>query len=347
MKKYYISQLTEGQQVDDLFLVSRKRLMETRNGKPYLALTLMDSSGEVEARVWENAAALEALAEVGRVVRVQAQAKCYREQLQLGVSGLEPVPAEAVQLEQFMPASARPVDEMEQELTEHIARLTDASLKQLLQTLFQGKVLQAFLRAPAAKRMHHAYIGGLAEHSLSLCSLAVRVTEQYPALDQDLLLAACLVHDLAKIVEFDYAVPPFEYTDQGRLLGHIVLGTEMVRTAAREVKALSAERLDALCHIILSHHGKLEFGSPVLPMTPEAMIFHHLDDMDAKMNYLERLAAELPSPGPGWTEYQRPLERFLYLRRASEESPNTEPAESAPRPSSGQDKQLRRQQSLF
>jgi 3'-5' exoribonuclease len=136
----------------------------------------------------------------------------------------------------------------------------------------------------------------------------------YPLLDRDLLLAGALLHDLAKIEELEYSRPPFNYTDRGRLVGHLVLGVDLVRRAAEKVPALTADQVDQLVHIILSHHGQLAYGSPVLPMTPEAILLHHLDDMDAKMNYMEGLGRNMTGNDRQWTEYQRHLERYLYLR---------------------------------
>jgi len=315
-KKVFVSGLQEGQQVRDLFLVARKNLAETKAGKPYMALTLMDRTGEIEARVWENALQFDAVAAVGDVVVVQAMAKSYQNQLQLGVSHLQQAGKGQVALADFMPASKRPVREMQQELSSLIATLSDKGLQQLLNTLFAGDLLEQFSTAPAAKKMHHAYIGGLLEHTLSVTGMAVKAAEHYPGLDRDMLVAGALVHDIAKTREFSYKSLPFDYTDCGRLVGHLVLGADMVRQAAAGIDGLGAGRVDQLVHLVLSHHGRHEFGAPVLPMTPEAILLHHLDDMDAKMNYIDQLREKQGEPG--WSDYQRPLERFLYLQPLAE-----------------------------
>ena len=315
-KKVFISGLQEGQQVRDLFLVARKNLAETKAGKPYMALTLMDRTGEIEARVWENALQFDAVAGVGDVVVVQAMAKSYQNQLQLGVSHLQRAGQDQVTLADFMPASKRPVREMEQELSALIAALSDKGLRTLLQNLFSGELLEQFRTAPAAKKMHHAYIGGLLEHTLSVTGMAMKAADHYPGLDRDMLVAGALVHDIAKTREFSYNALPFDYTDCGRLVGHLVLGADMVRQAAAGIEDLPTGRVDQLVHLILSHHGRHEFGAPVLPMTPEAILLHHLDDMDAKMNYIDQLREKQDEPG--WSDYQRPLERFLYLRPLNE-----------------------------
>jgi 3'-5' exoribonuclease len=323
-KKVFVSGLQEGRQVRDMFLIARKNLAETKAGKPYLSLTLMDKTGEIEARVWENARNLDGEADVGDIIILQAVAKSYQNQVQLTVSGFQQAEKAQVSLADFMPASNRPVPEMRQELASLVATITDTGLRKLLAGLFQGDLFEQFSTAPAAKRMHHAYIGGLLEHTLSVTGMAVKTAEHYPGLDRDLLVAGALVHDIAKTKEFSYHALPFEYTDCGRLLGHLVLGVEMVREAAAKVDELLPARVDALAHLVLSHHGRYEFGAPVLPMTPEAILLHHLDDMDAKMNYIDQLREKQEEPG--WTDFQRPLERFLYLQ------PKAKDAGQAPSP---------------
>jgi 3'-5' exoribonuclease len=321
-KTIFVAQLVAGQPFQDIFLVTRKSLAETKAGKPYLALGLRDRTGEIEARVWDNALELAPLAEEGGFVLIQAVAKPFRDQMQLGVTSLQRVAEAAIDLADFMPASARPLAEMAAELEAVIAGIGDPPLQALLRAIFQGDTLARFQRAPAAKKMHHAYIGGLIEHTLSIVAMADRAARHYPLIDRDMLVAGALLHDLAKIEEFDFSRPSFAYTDRGRLVGHLVLGVEQVRKAAEQVEHISADQLDRLMHIILSHHGQHDFGSPVLPMTPEAILLHHLDDIDAKMNFMAGLRTKMSGAGWQWTEYQRHLERYLYLRA---DGPDEEP----------------------
>ncbi len=358
-KKVFIGELQEGQQVQDIFLVARKNLAETKAGKPYLAMTLMDRTGELEARVWDNAAGFDRHAEVGNYVLIKGTAKSFRDQLQLGVVFLEQVEPQAISLADFMPASKRSVAEMQAELSAVILSVTDSGLQQLLAKIFSGTLLDQFCAAPAAKKMHHAYIGGLLEHTLSVTALAGKIADHYPGLDRDIFITGALLHDLAKIREFSFEALPFDYTDQGRLLGHLVIGVEMVRLAASGIGDLSPQRLDQVCDLILSHHGRHEFGAPVLPMTQEALLLHHVDDMDAKMNYTDQLREKITEPGHHWSDYQRPLERFLYLQ-PMEESQEGRPvssgaAGSSPQPARTRPKKTKpakddvqkRQQSLF
>lgn len=313
-KQVFIRDLKENQQISEVFLVSRFNLAETKAGKPYLALALMDKSGEIEARLWDRVDQLAPLAQEGSFISVQATVDQFNGQLQLKLLSLAAVSEETLALNDFFPASRRPQKEMILELKKRIKSIQDETLRRLLETIFKGDTLNRFAQAPAAKKMHHAYLGGLIEHTLSMAQMAEAVARHYTLINADLLLAGVLLHDLAKIDEFDCERPPFDYTGRGRLVGHLVLGVEMLRRAADTVAGLPQETVDELAHLILSHHGQLEFGSPVLPMTPEAMLLHHIDDMDAKMNYIEGLQAQMQAGEQQWTAFQRPLQRYLYLR---------------------------------
>ena len=188
-KTIFISDFSEGQQIHDLFLVSRKNLAETKNGKPYLALSLMDRTGEVEARIWDNATHFNALAEIGQIIAIEGQVKAFRDQLQLSISSIVPLQNDDGQLGHFIPASKRSVKEMQQELTGIINNISDQHLHQLLTDVLQGELLKEFSKAPAAKKMHHAYLGGLLEHTLSVAGLAIKLSIHYPSLDHDLFIA--------------------------------------------------------------------------------------------------------------------------------------------------------------
>jgi 3'-5' exoribonuclease len=337
-KTLFINQLVAGQQLQEVFLVSRKSLAETKAGKPYLALGLMDRSGEIEARVWDNAEQYAAAAEEGNFILVQATAKPFREQMQLSINTLQQVAEAMVDLADYMPASPRSLAEMAKELELVLASISDQPLQHLMLTVFSGETREKFQRAPAAKKMHHAYIGGLIEHTLSIVGMACKAAEHYPLINRDMLVCGALLHDLAKIEEFDFARPPFGYTDKGRLVGHLVLGVELVRQAALQVPEIENEQVDQLIHMVLSHHGQYAYGSPVLPMTPEAILLNQLDDMDAKMNYLQGLQAKLQGADWQWSDYQRHLERFLYLQGTDENSENAPGGHSPFRPTDLQPK---------
>jgi len=192
----------------------------------------------------------------------------------------------------------------------------DPVLSGLLGFIFRDRrIAAAFRAAPAAKRMHHAYIGGLLEHSVSVARNAVQVSRLYPQIDRDLLVTGAILHDIGKIDELRYDAPPIDYTDRGRLLGHIAIGLTIVEGFCPLLEDTSGagERISALKHLILSHHGQREFGSPVLPMTEEALVLHLIDDLDAKLNFLAGLKKTLPAGRRSWTDFQRMLDRYLFL----------------------------------
>ena len=313
-KKILVRELAAGQRVEDIFLVSRAGLGETRAGKPYLMLTLTDKSGEIRANLWERAAELAPQAPEGSFVRAAALVEEFRGQKQLKLEWLEAVPPQLVNEADFVAVSARDAAEMRAELVGRIAGIRDAGLRGLVEALFQGETLERFCEAPAAKSLHHACRGGLLEHSLSVAAMAELCAGHYPQLNRDLLVAGALVHDLAKIDEYDWTGPVIGHSTRGRLLGHLVLGVERILAAAGAA-GTDAETADQLAHLIASHHGKPEFGAAALPMTPEAVILHRLDDIDAKMNAVGTLQEGMEGEDYQWTERQYMFDTALYLRR--------------------------------
>ncbi len=314
-KGVFIKDITDGQAVRGVFLVRQMGRGETKGGKPYLMLTLMDRTGDLAARVWDNAELLAPHCPAGGFVYVEAQAQAYKGIVQLKVNDLKAVAPPEVDPAQFMPVSAANLAALEQELHAIIGGLEHPQLRALLQHLFTAPDFsQQFVKAPAAKHMHHACLGGLLEHTVAVARLAAKVCDSYPELDRPLLIAGALVHDIGKTREFSFDVPPFDYSDQGRLMGHLVLGVEMVQGAVATLADFPQELADRLKHLILSHHGRHEFGSPALPMTTEAFVLNLIDDLDAKINYLNRLADQAKEPGYQWSEYQKTMERFLFVR---------------------------------
>lgn len=320
MKKTLIADIRDNQEIDSIFMVKDSGVAETRAGKPYLRLTLMDASGEIAGRAWDNAERLAAVCSKGAVVRVRGQASSYRDQLQLKVTGVEPVESAEVVPGDFMPKSPVEPKIMARDFLKLVDSVEDPHLSQLLATFFSRKKnLHLFKTAPAAKSMHHAYIGGLLEHTLGVATLADRVAEIYPVIDRDLLMAGAMLHDIGKLREFSFDTFPFDYSEAGRLVGHMVLGVEMIQDAAREIKKFPDATLKHLTHLVLSHHGRHEFGSPVLPMILEAFILNFIDDLDAKVNYVAGLSKNAKGEEYQFSEYQRNLERFLLIRKPAEQ----------------------------
>lgn len=324
-KKTFIEQFSEGDRFDELFLVKAVKTGETRAGKPYLVITVMDRSGELSGPVWDDAEKYKALCRVGTVVRCTGLVQTYRDQKQLKFDCIEAIDGEGGDLGDFFPASPRCRKAMEAELQNIIRIVTNPYLKKMLNYFFGcNELREKFKEAPAAKGVHHAYIGGLLEHSLSVASLACHLADHYEGVDRSLLITGALLHDIGKLKELELNNGVIDYTVGGRLKGHLVIGSEMIGKAAATIKNFPAGLLEQLQHLVLSHHGRLEFGSPAVPMTVEAFILNMIDDLDAKMNIIEQLRRKMETGDMQWTEYQRILERFLYLG-GFQKKPSEEP----------------------
>lgn len=324
-KKGFVDSLKEGQQVDELFLVKSVRLAETRAGKPYLSLVFADRSGEIGGPAWDNAEALEKICAPGRVVRVCGAVQTYRDQLQLKVDHIEAVAQQDLRMNDFMAASNRTPAAMESELAQLLGEIADPFISRLLHKIFrETEVGERFQHAPAAKGIHHAYRGGLLEHSLSMARVAMLLADHYRTLNKDLVIAGALLHDIGKTVELHSQVGVIDYTDIGRLKGHVVIGSEFIAGVAEEIEDFPKDSLTHLQHLVLSHHGRQEFGSPVVPMTAEAILLSFIDDMDAKMSLVQQLSNKLKSGGPAWSDYQRSLERYILLNPATRNNDTNE-----------------------
>lgn len=313
-KTQFVEQLREGDRLDDFFLVKAARLAETRAGKPYLTLEVVDRSGEISGPIWDNVEAAQDLCQTGLFVHLSGQVQSYRDRLQLKVDSVRGVERAEIDLADFVPVSDQDRVAMARDLLGLVASVKDPFLRKLLAFFFKKEPMwQRFQEAPAAKGIHHAYVGGLLEHSLSVVRVADLLAAHYPGVDRSLLITGALLHDIGKVDELSMDLAVIDYTAQGRLKGHLVMGSEMVAAAAGQIKDFPSDLLTRLQHLILSHHGRQEFGSPTVPMTVEAFLLSFVDDLDAKMNLMEQLRKKMKTPGPQWTEYQRPLERYLYL----------------------------------
>ena len=327
-KSIFIDQLRQGARVDELFLVRSARLSETKAGKPYLILTVMDRSGELSGPIWEDALQLQKLCTPGEIIKLAGLVQSYRDNLQLKIDSVEPVQKSTVDLGDFFPVSPRNRQEMAEELQALFDTIKNPHLKKLLNYFFnKSDWWIKFQDAPAAKGIHHAYIGGLLEHSLSTARICHFMADHYQGVDRCLLLSGALLHDIGKLEELRAGDGVVEYTVRGRLKGHLVIGSEMVGEAAGRIKDFPKELLEQLQHLILSHHGRKEFGSPTVPMTVEALVLSFVDDLDAKMNLTEQLRRKMNSVELDWTDYQRTLERYLYLGGFDKKSPLEEKGE--------------------
>lgn len=317
MTKRFVNQLVDKEAIDDIFLVNEKSLRANRNGNLYLQVRLADRTGSVTGMLWN---ANEKLAEGfsgGDYVRVQGTSQLYNGQLQLIVTKIQAVSAESVDPADFVVLGSVELDRMIEQLQQRVAQIRNVHLRILGQTILADPALvSAFKAAPAGIKNHHAYRGGLLEHVLSVLTMADRVADHYPRLDRDLLIMGALLHDLGKLKELVFE-RELGYSDAGQLIGHVVMGVQMLDGWIQEVQTKSGEAYpetlgNLLRHLILSHHGEYEFGSPKLPMLPEALALHLVDHLDAKLHHFFQLIDEDPTPDSPWTGYQAGIGRKIY-----------------------------------
>ena len=317
-KQIYVKDIQAGDRVQDLFLVTEKNMAISQKGNPYLNLKLRDKTGEVDGRVWDRAAEMNDLFRAGDIIHIQSQAVSFRNVVQLSISRISVVDDPAITPADYLPSSASDTNEMFEALMQIIETVQNPHLKALLNLIFSDeKTADAFRKAPAAKGFHHAYIGGLLEHTLSVARLLDLATKHYNNVNRDLVMAGGILHDIGKIHELSFS-GTMDYTDEGRLVGHIVLAVEFVDAKIAEIENFPKQLALELRHILLSHHGVLEFGSPKRPKTVEALIVNYMDDLDAKVNAFEEFMNG-PRNGSNWTPYHRLLERYIYNGPSAEE----------------------------
>jgi 3'-5' exoribonuclease len=332
MERRFINQLGEHETVDQIFLVSDKQLRTNRNGNLYLQLRLTDRTGSVTAMLWNANDQVYASFDNGEYVRVQATTQFYNGSLQMIAQRVERVDASSVDESDFVTLGSADVEQLASRLTEMLRGVSNFHLRCLCECFLMDELFMSkFMRAPAGVKNHHAYHGGLLEHVVSLMELTAAVAPLYPTIDADLLLVGAFLHDIGKIDELTYD-RDLGYSDEGQLIGHLVMAVEMLDRKIAESRSLSdeafPEQLELLLkHMILSHHGEYEFGSPKLPMTPEAVTLHYLDNLDAKLQLFNLLIQGDANTESNWTPYQPNLGRKLFkasLGGGPTEGPATE-----------------------
>lgn len=287
MKDIYVTDLAtleEGKNFDGFFLVLSKQLRTTKTNKPYLNLVLGDKTGQLEARVWEPGDSRVAKDfDKGDIVKVRGCCSRFEDRLQVKIDQLRLAQPGEAEKSDMLPATGYDVNDLWHQLGNFIESMSNSDLKALLRAILSDpSVATAYREAPAARQLHHAWLGGLLEHVVSLLRLGERVAAHYPLLDRDLLLTGVILHDIGKIRELSWDIG-FDYTIEGVLLGHIQMGVDLVEKAIAGLPDFPERLRTLVLHLILSHHGKLEFGSPKLPMIPEALVLNFIDDLDAKM----------------------------------------------------------------
>ncbi len=334
MKSAFVSDLRPNQDVTSSFLVQSKDVRLKKSGEPYLSLSLADNTGEIDAKMWDNVGDVMETFERDDFVKVKGRVQVYQNRPQFTIHRMVRIGDEDIDFADFFPASERDPDEMFAELRATINGIGNEHIRALLDALMDDpEIGPRFKRAPAAKTVHHAYLGGLLEHVLSLCQLCKMTAAHYPIVDLDLLLAGAVLHDIGKIEELSYR-RSFGYTDDGQLLGHIIIGLRMIEEKLRGLPDFPPKLRTLIEHIVISHHGQLEFGSPKIPVFPEALLFHFLDNLDSKMENMRVVIDKDAQIEGSWTRYIPPLERYLLKKdvylAGKEAAPKPDPAQSAP-----------------
>lgn len=316
MARQSVDRLADGDNVDEVFLVIDKQLRANRNGNPYIQFDLGDRSGSLVGRMWNAGEQLFRTFDAGDFLHVKGKVQLFQGSLQLIVNTFDKHDSARVELTEFMPHTKHDVSKLLERLKAAVRNIGDPHLRTLGETYFiDDEFMRAFARCPAGVKIHHAYVGGLLEHVVTMMDIAEKVLPLYPEVNRDLVVMGVFLHDSGKLRELTYA-RAFAYSDEGQLLGHLVIGIEMLDEKVRRVPDLTGEPFPAelhlrLKHLILSHHGEPLFGSPKLPMTTEAVALHMIDLMDSRLHIAIREVAE-DRGDSAWTPYNAALGRRLY-----------------------------------
>jgi 3'-5' exoribonuclease len=313
MKEFFISECSqqENKVITSSFVVASKQVKAKKNGEPYLALTLADRTGQVEAKMWDNVEEFIDAFEQEDFLKIKGLVNKYKNRFQLTIHKLRRMEEAEIDFTDYLPKTTKDIGELWRTLTEFVATFQNPHLKALVELFMADpEIAERYRNAPAAKTLHHAYIGGLLDHVVSLFRSCDLICRNYPQINRDLLLTGAFLHDIGKTQELTYN-RAFSYTTRGQLLGHMIIELEMLQAKLAQLPGFPAELKALLEHLIISHHGQYEFGSPKLPMFPEALMLHYLDDLDSKMEAMRahfQREAELEGP---WTSYNASLGRPL------------------------------------
>ncbi len=336
MKDFYVKDAAqfENKIITDSFVVGAKQIKPKKSGDPYLALTLCDRTGQIEAKMWDNVAEVIDEFDQDDYVKIRGLVNKYNGRFQVTIYKLRHMGESEVDFADYLPMCPRDIDGLWRTLGEFVAGFQNPHLKALLEAFMNDTVIaQAYRAAPAAKTLHHAYIGGLLDHVVSVFKLCALTCQNYPQVDKDLLMTGAFLHDIGKIHELSWA-RSFSYTTRGQLLGHMIIELEMLQAKLQGVPDFPIELKTLIEHMIISHHGQYEFGSPKLPMFPEALMLHYLDDLDSKMEGMRAQFERESGLADAWSAYNPSLGRPLlnsrkYLAKANGEKPEAEPETDA------------------
>ncbi len=315
MESKPIADFHMGDEVTGYYILRRADLKARRDNQGYyLAVDLSDASGHISGNVWENAEKLSQEVASGDVVKIKGQVQSYQGRKRISIQKMRKADeTDDVDMRLLVPAAETDTKRLWEELLQLADTVVNPFLKSLLRKFTEDEEFRAsFCEAPGGKMWHHGYLGGLLEHTVAVTRICDRIAGIYPELDRDLLIAAAILHDVGKIASYQHG-PTFEYTDHGRLLGHIVIGNQMVVDRIREIAAFPEELSKRLQHLILSHQGKLEQASPVVPMTAEAFVLYYADEIDSKLNAFYRIKRREHKDDARWSSFVRLLNQYFYF----------------------------------
>ena len=313
MKEFFICDChsQENKVITSSFVVASKQVKPKKNGEPYLALTLADRSGHLEAKMWDNVEEAIDVFEQDDFLKVKGLINKYKNRFQLTIHKLRRMEEAEIDYADYLPKTSKDIGELWQTLAGFVATFQNSHLKALVELFMaDAEIAERYRNAPAAKSLHHAYIGGLLDHVVSLFRVCDAVSSNYPQINRDLLLTGAFLHDIGKIQELTYN-RSFSYTTRGQLLGHMIIELEMLQAKLAKLPDFPSELKTLLEHLIISHHGQYDFGSPKLPMFPEALMLHYLDDLDSKMEAMRAHFARESEVEGVWTSYNASLGRPL------------------------------------
>ena len=311
-KGIFVKDIKENIRIEAMFLVKDKNNGITKNGKPYLTLNLSDKTGEVRGQVWDNAEKFGQLFSQGDVIAVNAYSILYRGDIQLNINSIQKTESSDIVLSDFLPVSELDPEKTFNELISFVESVKNIHLKKLLNSVLDdSKIVAAFKISPAAKKIHHDYLGGLLEHTLNVVRLSDSLSKYYKNINRDILIAGAILHDIGKIHELSYD-KNFNYTDRGRLIGHIVIGVEIISEKIKSLQGFPEDLANIIKHLILSHHGEYVFGSPKRPKTLEAFLLSYSDDIDARMYDIARFIEKEKKPDTRWSSFNKLHDRYIY-----------------------------------
>lgn len=312
MARKFISELNGGEMIDDVFLVQSKELRTTKNGTLYLQAKLADRTGMIDARMWDANVSFFKHLEDDTFLKIKGRSEIYQNKIQLIIKSITKIDQNEISLEDYLPSTDKDINEMFSELKEIIKTIKDPYLQKLLALFLNDEdFCKNFCSVPAAVSYHHAFLGGVLEHTLAVAKLGVKIAPLYPSLNRDLLMCGIVLHDIGKITELRYE-KNFQYSDEGQLVGHLISGVIMIEKKVNQIEDFPKTLLDLLRHLILSHHGEYAWGSPKLPMTLEALALHYLDNLDAKIYAFDKAVSDDKDSGGNWTGFNKMFERKLF-----------------------------------